>query len=79
MAKFGDMKELTPEAIIQMKKIDKPAHCYSVEGITVIEKDCNLCNKRSCELSGATLEYSISEKEEENITSAAKEMLEEEK
>ena len=63
MTKFSD-KDLTPDMIIEMKKIDKPSHCYSVEGITVIEKDCNLCNRKSCEMAGVTLQYKLEIEEE---------------
>lgn len=63
MKKFGDNKELNPDMVAEMKRIDKPAHCYKVEGITVVENDCNLCKKRSCELSGETLQYKEEEQE----------------
>jgi len=49
MQKYGETKELNPEMINKMKKIDKPNHCYRVEGIAVIENDCNFCKKRICE------------------------------
>ena len=64
MQKYGTLTNLTPDMVIEMKRIDKPAHCYKVEGITVIENDCNLCKKRSCEISGETLQYKLDEEEE---------------
>jgi len=42
-------KEVNEQMALEMRQIEKPNHCYSFSGITVVEMDCNMCKSRKCE------------------------------
>ena len=42
-------KDVCEEMAEEMRRIEKPNHCYQFNGIIVVELDCNMCKSRKCE------------------------------
>ena len=64
IAKYGDIKRPTKQMLDDFAKIEKREKmgCYHLSGVTVIQDDCNFCEKRKiCERG----EYQYSSEHEE--------------
>lgn len=44
-------KDVNDQMVVEMQALEKPNHCYTFSGITVIEMDCNMCKSRKCQSS----------------------------
>ncbi len=42
-------KDVNEQMALEMQALEKPNHCYTFSGITVVELDCNLCKSRKCQ------------------------------